>query len=244
MKMTDRLLDELMIELIGEDSLKLIKLIKSRSNVSEFLIAEKLKISINQVRNILYRLQNYNLVTFTRKKDKKKGWYIYYWTFNLKRARELLLESKKNKLERFSKRLDRELHNSFYVCPNSCIRMDEDTAMSYEYKCQECGTILAKEDNSKIIDQIKKEIVILKDELKQKETKRKKVKKKVIKKIKKFTKKNLFRKKLHQKKLLRKVSSKRTAKKIVKKKNLFRKKLHQKEPLKKRSRKKTKKIKK
>src|SRR3989344_77257 len=237
MKMTDRLLDELMIELIGEDSLKLIKLIKSRSNVSEFLIAEKLKISINQVRNILYRLQNYNLVTFTRKKDKKKGWYIYYWTFNLKRARELLLESKKNKLERFGKRLDRELHNSFYVCPNSCIRMDEDTAMSYEYKCQECGTILAKEDNSKIIDQIKKEIVILKDELKQKETKRKKVKKKVIK-------KNLFRKKLHQKKLLGKVSSKRTSNKIVKKKNLFRKKLHQKEPLKKRSRKKTKKIKK
>ena len=242
--MTDRLLDELMIELIGEDSLKLIKLIKSRSNVSEFLIAEKLKISINQFRNILYRLQNYNLVTFTRKKDKKKGWYIYYWTFNLKRARELLLESKKNKLERFGKRLDRELHNSFYVCPNSCIRMDEDTAMSYEYKCQECGTILAKEDNSKIIDQIKKEIVILKDELKQKETKRKKVKKKVIKKIKKFTKKNLFRKKLHQKKLLGKVSSKRTSNKIVKKKNLFRKKLHQKEPLKKRSRKKTKKIKK
>ena len=244
--MTDRLLDELMIELIGEDSLKLIKLIKSRFNVSEFLIAEKLKISINQVRNILYRLQNYNLVTFTRKKDKKKGWYIYYWTFNLKRARELLLESKKNKLERFSKRLDRELHNSFYVCPNSCIRMDEDTAMSYEYKCQECGTILAKEDNSKIIDQIKKEIVILKDELKQKETKRKKVKKKVakIKKSKKFTKKNLFRKKLHQKKLLGKVSSKRTSNKIVKKKNLFRKKLHQKEPLKKRSRKKTKKIKK
>ena len=30
--MTDRLLDELMIELIGEDSLKLIKLIKSRFN--------------------------------------------------------------------------------------------------------------------------------------------------------------------------------------------------------------------
>ncbi len=231
MKMTDKLLDELMVELIGEDSLKLIKLIKSRFNVSEFLIAEKLKISINQVRNILYRLQNYNLVTFTRKKDKKKGWYIYYWTFNIKRARELLLESKKNKLERFNKRLERELHNTFFVCPNSCIRMDEDTAMGYEYKCQECGTILVREDNSKIIDQIKKEITILKNELKEKEVKRKRVKKRITK-----TKKS---KKTVKRKAVKTKRDKKPTKKTIKK-NLVKKKLSKK-AVKKKSNKKTKK---
>ena len=208
--MTGRLLEELITELIGEDSLKLVKLVRNKLNISEFLIADKLKISINQVRNILYRLQNYSLVTFNRKKDKKKGWYIYYWTFDTKRARELLLELKKNKLERLKKRLERELQNSFFVCPNSCIRMDEDTGMGYEFKCQECGEILVKEDNSKIIEHIKKEIKILENELKEKEIKKRRVKRIKRKKIKprKIGKKKITKKVKRIKKNVKKVKKK------------------------------------
>ena len=46
-------------------------IINTGENISEFLIAEKLEVGINFIRNILYKLQENNLVTFMRKKDKQ-----------------------------------------------------------------------------------------------------------------------------------------------------------------------------
>ena len=83
--------DELIEKLTGEETVKLVRLIiEGKENVSEFILAEKLEIKINTVRNMLYGLQKYNLVTSMRKKDKQKGWYIYYWTFNEVQAKVLM----------------------------------------------------------------------------------------------------------------------------------------------------------
>ena len=105
MSESDRLLDELIQELVGDDTVPLVHYIKNREDVSEFKIAERLDLGINQIRNMLYRLSNYHLVSFIRKKDRKKGWYIYYWTFNVKQANELMLKLKRKKLDRFRTRL-------------------------------------------------------------------------------------------------------------------------------------------
>ncbi len=66
---------------------------------------EKIKYEINVTRNMLYRLYHANLVSFIRKKDKKKGWYIYYWTFNQKRIKDLIKDIKKQRFERLVERL-------------------------------------------------------------------------------------------------------------------------------------------
>ncbi|MBI4146459.1 hypothetical protein HY489_03930 [Candidatus Woesearchaeota archaeon] len=100
MKITSKTIDEVVSELTGQDVLQLVKHLRNKSNVSEFKLAGTMKKEINLVRNMLYRLYDHNLVSFIRKKDKKKGWYIYYWTFNQKRIKDLVKDIKKKKHER------------------------------------------------------------------------------------------------------------------------------------------------
>jgi len=161
MRLSNKLLSELISNIAGEDTILLVNLIKDKSNVSEFKIAEKMKISVNEVRNKLYKLQSQNLVSFTRKKDKIKGWYIYYWSFNYKRAKELSESLRLKSLELLRNRLDRETKGNFFICKDECIRLEQEQAMEYGFKCPECGQLLEREDNSRKIEDIKKEIIEL-----------------------------------------------------------------------------------
>src|SRR3989338_1981141 len=102
MKITNTKIYDTVKEVIGEDSLKIIEYLKDKKNISDFKIAEKVDRDIHEVRNILYRLYNYNLVSYYRKKDRQKGWYISYWTFNKKRVKELLEKTNKEKLSKYS----------------------------------------------------------------------------------------------------------------------------------------------
>jgi transcription initiation factor TFIIE subunit alpha len=145
----------------GQDVLPLIGVLKGRKNVSEFTIAEELKEEINTIRNKLYRLYDSNLVEFTRKKDKKKGWYIYYWTFVPSRIPFLLKELKRKKLQKLQDRLKAEEANNFFECTNKCMRLTFEKAMDHEFKCPECGSLMNQEDNAKKIEHLQKEIQIL-----------------------------------------------------------------------------------
>src|SRR3989339_231552 len=111
MKITNIKVQDTVKEVIGEDSIKIIDYLKDKKNVSDFKIAEKVDRDIHEVRNILYRLYNHNLVSYYRKKDRQKGWYISYWTFNKKRIRELLDKTAREKLAKFSVRLKEEEAN-------------------------------------------------------------------------------------------------------------------------------------
>ncbi|MBI5872500.1 hypothetical protein HZB88_05475 [archaeon] len=125
-------------ETIGEDVLPLIAFLKDKKNISEFVIAEKLNISIHQVRNMLYRLSHSNLLSSIRKKDKKKGWYIYYWSISQKEVEYATRMYLAKKLEEFRERLAREESEVFFVCPNACMRVKYETAMESDFKCNEC----------------------------------------------------------------------------------------------------------
>ncbi len=161
-------LSEVIKEVVGEDVLPLVRVLKNKKNFSEFKLAETIKKEINIVRNMLYRLYDHNLVTFMRKKDKKKGWYIYYWTFNPKRVKELVRNLKKTKVEKLKERIEREKSTNFFTCANKCIRLDFDQATEFEYKCPECGEILQQEDNTKRIAELEKELQMLEKELRAK----------------------------------------------------------------------------
>lgn len=164
--MEDEIISSVVETVAGTDVLPLIDVLKGKKNVSEFTIAEELKEEINTIRNKLYRLYDSNLVEFTRKKDKKKGWYIYYWTFVPSRALPLLKEMKRKSLERMRKKLGTEQNGHFYVCENECTRQTFEQAMDHEFKCGECGTLMNQEDNAKKISHILKEIEDLENEIK------------------------------------------------------------------------------
>jgi len=166
MRLSNKIIEATIVDVAGEDVLPIVHFLKNKKNISEFKIAEVIKKEINTTRNMLYRLQEANLVSFIRKKDKKKGWYIYYWTFKPKMIKHIIISLKKGKLSKLKERIIREKSSHFFICPNKCIRLDFDQAMNFEFKCPECGEIMNQEDNSENIRLIEEEIKKIKEELK------------------------------------------------------------------------------
>ena len=164
MRITDTKIIDTVKEIVGEDSLTVVQYLKNKKNISDFKIAEQTKKDIHEIRNILYRLYNHNLVTYYRKKDRQKGWYISYWTFNKKRIKDLLVQLHASKLAKFSERLEEEEKNrgNIYMCPNACIRVNFEKATDFDFKCSECGNIINHQDNEKTINFLKERIKELK----------------------------------------------------------------------------------
>lgn len=158
MKITKKVIENTVSEVVGADVIPIINFLKDKKNISEFQIAEALKIEVNRTRNMLYRLHGANLVSFIRKKDKEKGWYIYYWTFNQSRIKYLIKDLKKKKIEGLKERLEREKGGNFFVCENRCIRLDFEQAVGFDFKCPECGSLMNQQNNEEIIKNIKDEI--------------------------------------------------------------------------------------
>ena len=162
MKIPDNYIKELVQGIAGEKGVNLVFLIKDKQNVSEFKIAEKMNITVNEVRNVLYRLQDRNLVFFTRKKDKKKGWYIYFWTFDMPKARDLMLEIKQEKKQFLHKTLKEEKQGNVYTCPNKDpVRFNAEVALEHQFRCPECDAVLVEENVEKRSEKIKKELETL-----------------------------------------------------------------------------------
>ena len=160
MRITKEILTKTTEEAIGEDAIPLVFKLKGRENISEFKLADELKVDVHLVRNILYRLNNFHLATYMRKKDRQKGWYISYWTFNRRRVNELIDRLKREKLEKLKDQLKKEESNkdNFFICSKACARLDFDQATEFEFKCPECGSLLLQQENAKTIDNIRKRI--------------------------------------------------------------------------------------
>ncbi|MBN1502912.1 hypothetical protein JW930_05180 [Candidatus Woesearchaeota archaeon] len=157
MRLNKSLVHNTVIEVVGEDAIPLVEYLKGKEEISEFKIARDIREEIHNVRNILYKLNNYHLAIYTRKKDKIKGWYISYWSLNLPRFKEIYARIQKEKVSRLKDKLKREqeYREGLYLCPNLCSRMNFEEGMEFMFKCPECGSLLHKQDNTKTIEHIK-----------------------------------------------------------------------------------------
>ncbi len=167
MRLTTKKIEEILLGLLGEDSLPLVRLLIDRANVSEFDLANKTKKDIKIIRKMLYLLYNYNLVGFTRKKDKQKGWYIYYWTLLPDSIKFNYYKSKKELLERLKQQLKQEEKELFFICPNNCIRLDFDQSIDFEFHCPECGELITQDDSKRKLEELREKILNVEQELEQ-----------------------------------------------------------------------------
>ncbi len=173
MRLTQKKTEEIMLSILGEEGLPLIKELTGKQNVSEFELADKLKKDIKIVRKMLYLLYNHNLVSFIRKKDKIKGWYIYYWTLQPESIKFSYIKRKKELLAKLQQRLEEESRELFFTCPNRCVRLNFDQAMDFEFHCPECGELLSQENNSERIETLRKKVAEIQAELEELMEKRK-----------------------------------------------------------------------
>lgn len=215
-----KLLKSIVEEIIGKPAVPIIDLLMGKKNVNEFLIAKKLDLTINQARNILYKMSDYGLVSFIRKKDKRKGWYIYFWTLNIYQSLNLLHQNLTKELEQMEQQLKNRMEKRYYVCNTCNLEVSEEVALLNDFICSECEQVYVLSENKEVleqlvknIDRVKKEIEVVNIEL---ENERSKMQKKKDVKIKRQEKeaKDLRKKR----KELREKDKKKTPKKEVKKK--------------------------
>ena len=160
-KMKDQvILEEVVVRVAGKGSEIVVSALHQKKPLDEFKIADKSGLTVNQLRNILYKLHEKNLVSFERKRDKKKGWFIYYWTINEEASLEVLTGFYEMSLEGFRNLLKSRKEKAFFVCPKGHCELSEEAALEQNFECIECGELLVLKDSKIEVRSISKQISV------------------------------------------------------------------------------------
>ncbi len=163
--MLKKFLKEIMVSIAGKSAEGIIDLLDGKKYVNEFIIAKKLELTINQTRNLLYKISDQGLVSFIRKKDKRKGWYTYFWRIEILKCLEFLRGDLINKMDQISHQIKSRETKEFYSCEKCNIEFNEENALIHNFMCNECGEILSRKDNTLVIKEHIKELDKLRREL-------------------------------------------------------------------------------
>jgi len=163
--MLTKFLKEVVTIVVGKQAEDIVDLLKGNKNVNEFLITKKLGFTINQTRNILYKLSNHGLVSSIRKKDKKKGWYTYFWKLEVLKCLDFLKNFLNKRIEQFSYQIKSREVKLFYNCERCNIEFTEENALNQDFICSECGNVFTVKDNSKLLKEFRKNLTKLQNEL-------------------------------------------------------------------------------
>ena len=71
-KVLKKFLQDVVSSIAGKLAEEMVNLLNSKKHVNEFIVAKKMDITVNQVRNMLYKLSDYGIVSYIRKKDRRK----------------------------------------------------------------------------------------------------------------------------------------------------------------------------
>jgi len=237
--MLQKLLEKVMVLIAGKPAEQLASLLNSKKHVNEFVIAKKMDLTINQTRNLLYKISDQGLVSFIRKKDKKKGWYTYFWKIEVLKSLEFLKNILLNRINQLQHQIKSRETKRFYVCERCGIEFSEENALLHNFTCNECGDIFVMKNNAKFLrelnrdlDRLNKELEIVNEEIKVEEQKiekqklkelkkeeKVKAKKKEEKKLARKTTRKTSKKKVSEKKVMKKISKKKITRKKISKKS-------------------------
>lgn len=145
-------------ELVSEEASQVVEFLYSNPGASEFDISENIGFAVSQIRSILYELKSKNLIDYDRRKDKEKGWYLYYWRVLPQNFDTVYKNEKKKKLEQFKEHLENEENSTFYICPNFCKRLSFEDALESNFTCPVCNTLMNEENKTRKIDILKRNI--------------------------------------------------------------------------------------
>lgn len=157
MENVERMLD-IVYELCGDEATQVVEFLNSNPGASEFDVSENIGFAVSQVRSILYDLKSKNLIDYDRRKDKEKGWYLYYWRVVPQNFEIVYRNDKRNKLHQFKERLEKEESSTFYICPNFCKRLPFEEALENNFSCSVCGALMNEENKTRKVEMLKRNI--------------------------------------------------------------------------------------
>ncbi len=227
-KMIDTFLKEVIAYAAGKPAENITEILSVKKYINEFLIAKKIGLTINQTRNILYKLSDSGLVSSIRKKDKKKGWFTYFWKIETLKSLEFLSQILLKQIEQINSQIKSRESKQFYICERCNIELAEEKALLQDFICTECGEVFKIKDNSKFLKELrrnleknKNKLSLINKELEKEKEKLEKERSKENKKLDEIKAKETRKKKLARKKQKKAEASKKKplGKEISKKKN-------------------------
>ncbi|MDP3986735.1 MAG: hypothetical protein Q8P81_00745 [Nanoarchaeota archaeon] len=163
--MLKKFLKEVVAIIAGKQAEDMVDLLDTKKYINEFVISKKLDLTINQTRNLLYKISDQGLVSSIRKKDKKKGWYTYFWKIEPLKSLEFLKGDLSKKINMMESQINSRETKRFYICEGCHIEMSEENALLYNFTCSECGSVFTLKDNTKTLKEMKKVVDRLKGDL-------------------------------------------------------------------------------
>ena len=164
------MLDEELIKIAnlfgGEEAVTIVKSLKKLGEGTDEIIANDCAIRLNTVRKVLYKLYDHGLVSCTRVRDEKTGWFIFYWRLQPDQLDAFIRSRKKRTLDKLKQRLDFERNHTFFVCKTDVeVRVTFEEAMESSFKCGKCGNQLDSSENADMVSILETKIEKLEAEL-------------------------------------------------------------------------------
>jgi len=152
----------------GEEAVTVVNILKKKSEATDEMLANESTVRLNTVRKILYKLYDHGLVSCTRVRDEKTGWFIFYWKLQTDQLDAFIRGRKRRVLEKLKQKLDYERNHSFFVC-KKCgdVRVTFEDAMESSFRCPKCGGQVESTDNAPVVEFLERRIKQIEGELRQ-----------------------------------------------------------------------------
>jgi len=152
--------------LFGEDTVRVVEVLRGVHDITDNEIADKTQIRLNTVRRALYRLYDHSLVALRQSRDKETGWFIFHWRLQPDQLEGFILNQKRRVLEKLETRLEYEKGHEFYGCQTpGCKRFPFEEASELLFKCPTCNSPMMHLNNDRIVEILTRKIEQIKKEL-------------------------------------------------------------------------------
>src|SRR6056297_1438049 len=158
-------LKKVLLDLGNESALKIAKVLidAEGEQITDEKIAEDAELELKITRKILYVLDENDLTEFHRVRDKKTGWYSYFWNHSFDNLENFLQERRQDVINKLESRMKYE-DNTFFHC-EKCEdekRYNYMEAMDLDFICPECNEgALKLAPNDETVKFLKEKIVKL-----------------------------------------------------------------------------------
>ncbi|HMK83547.1 MAG TPA: transcription factor [Candidatus Bathyarchaeia archaeon] len=150
----------------GEEAVTVVKSLRKLGEGTDETITNDCAVRLNTVRKVLYKLYDHGLVSCTRVRDEKTGWFIFYWRLQPDQLDAFIRSRKKRTLDKLKQRLDYERNHTFFICKTDAeIRVTFEEGMESSFKCGKCGNQLESIENAQEVAVLENKIEKIEAEL-------------------------------------------------------------------------------
>ncbi|MBI4044289.1 MAG: hypothetical protein HY392_01120 [Candidatus Diapherotrites archaeon] len=129
---------------------------KKNKAITDEDIEKKTKLKITEIRTILNRLHYRGIAEYQKKRNEKTGWYIYSWEIKIARIAQLLTTELEEQAKKLENQISFESGYTFFKCKKKCAPLVFEIAAEYQFRCPQCGQVMAQSDNTESLEEIKK----------------------------------------------------------------------------------------